>query len=127
MRRRLDLIRAYLGKVAVQLLALASVASSAALLLALNAGSGEDASGEGGGLLTLAASDPSEARRWLQRALFGASPSGAEDAGDAPPPLTDLSPVFAFIGRFYGWWACLVWSVVAVSSLAVQRLGLNSD
>jgi len=42
-------------------------------------------------------------------------------------PLPDwLSPVFLFVGSFYGWWACLVWSVVACSTLVVYRLGLNS-
>jgi hypothetical protein len=39
----------------------------------------------------------------------------------------DLSPLFLFIGQFYGWWACMVWSVIAVSALAVYRLGLDSD
>ena len=124
MRRRLDMIRSLLGRAAVQLIGLASVASSAALLLALNAE---------GGLLQLV-SEPGN-KRWFM-ALIGRGEASGDTAGGTVESTGggggvaasgDFSAVFSFIGRFYGWWACLAWSVISMSSLAVHRLGLNTD
>jgi len=38
----------------------------------------------------------------------------------------DLHDLFSFLGRFLGWWACVVWMVFACSASAVYRLGLNA-
>lgn len=70
--------------------------------------------------------------------IAAATVDGLEGLDEAPTPSTpstlsaqsvgnlDLGPLFVFLGQFYGWWACLVWSVVACGTLAVHRLGLSS-
>lgn len=53
-------------------------------------------------------------------AQYVAPPSGADRN-----PALELAPVFSFMGRFFGFWACLCWSVCACGAMAVHRLGLT--
>mmetsp|Transcript_19076 Transcript_19076/g.32690 ORF Transcript_19076/g.32690 Transcript_19076/m.32690 type:complete len:548 (+) Transcript_19076:130-1773(+) len=44
---------------------------------------------------------------------------------EAVMPEGRAEDVWLFMCQFIGWWACLVWSVVACASMAVRRLGLD--
>ena len=153
MHSRLIWVRALLGKAAVQLAGLAALASAAALLVGLNGETGllavvsgpearrgvtallgRLAAVRGGSMGEAAEADLVASAVGGEEALLG----GMDDEGGAGGSIgsigstgsavvLDLSPVFLFVGQYYGWWACLVWSVVACSTMLVYRLGLNSD
>ena len=148
MHSRLIWVRALLGKATVQLAGLAALASAAALLVGLN--------GETGLLAVVSGPEARRGVTALLGKLYrgggggeaveaelvisavggeGGLLAGMDDGGGAGGSIgstgsalvLDLSPVFLFVGQYYGWWACLVWSVVACSTMLVYRLGLNSD
>ncbi|KAG1677156.1 hypothetical protein FOA52_000962 [Chlamydomonas sp. UWO 241] len=139
MRARLDYMRTMAAKTALQVAGLAGVALATGVLASMHGR---------GSLLDALAADA--VRGPMLGALRSLAERGASDAADGAAQLSgsaaarlltllqpavgtgavssvsgDVGAVFVFVGRFYGTWACLAWSIIAWGALAVHKLGLN--
>lgn len=121
-RVRLNYIRVTVGKAATQLLVPCVLTLSCSILLLVYGWAAWWPVHRGSVLARLGAAGAA-AEGGVPGAALEGGQAGEGGGGGGPG---DASLLWVFLARYFGWWACLVWSVCACCTLLIKRVGLDA-